>query len=143
MERQLPADLPQVEVDFQAMCQCVQNLIANAIKYSGEGRSVRVRAFAVNDNGGREVGIAVEDDGIGIEASDLERIFEPFYRSAAVLKAQIHGSGLGLALARSIAEDMGGRLTVESTPGKGSRFTIYLPAAEQIGEFEEQITPPR
>jgi signal transduction histidine kinase len=129
VEREVPAGLPPVEVDFKAMCQCLQNLIANAIKYSGDGRWVRVRAFTATANRGPEVAISVEDHGLGIEAADLERIFEPFYRSAPVLAAQIRGSGLGLPLARSIAEAMGGRVTAESTPGKGSTFTIYLPVA--------------
>jgi signal transduction histidine kinase len=75
------------------------------------------------------VTIAVEDHGLGIAKSELHRIFDPFYRSPAVTAAQIHGTGLGLSLAKKIAEGMCGHVTVESEPGKGSTFTLHLPAA--------------
>jgi signal transduction histidine kinase len=128
VERVIEQDLPRVNIDCKAFSQCLQNLIANAIKYSGEKRWARVRAFVANGpDGKRQVSIAVEDRGIGIEPADLKQIFEPFYRSATVTAAQIHGSGLGLPLAKAIAEAMGGSLTVESTPGQGSSFTVHLP----------------
>jgi len=72
----------------------------------------------------------VEDHGIGINRSELGRIFEPFYRSPAVRAEQIHGTGLGLSLSKSIAEAMGGRLTTTSELGVGSTFTLHLPIAE-------------
>jgi len=78
-----------------------------------------------------EVAISVQDRGIGIDKSDLFHIFEPFYRSPVVRAAQIHGTGLGLPLAKSIAEAMGGKLTVESNPGVGSTFTLHLPGARE------------
>jgi signal transduction histidine kinase len=65
---------------------------------------------------------------MGIASDELKHIFEPFYRGASVQQTQIHGSGLGLPLARSIAESMGGTLTVDSEVGKGSCFTMRLPA---------------
>ena len=73
--------------------------------------------------------MAVADRGLGIDPADRSRIFEPFYRSPAVVAAQIHGTGLGLALARSMAMLMGGRITVDSEPGRGSTFTLHLPVA--------------
>ena len=72
--------------------------------------------------------IQVSDRGLGIPHSEIEQIFEPFYRTTSVHEAQIHGTGLGLPLARSIAEAMSGRLSVESEPGHGSTFTLHLPA---------------
>ncbi len=75
--------------------------------------------------------ITVEDKGVGINPEDLKKIFEPFYRSPAVTGAQIHGSGLGLSIVKSICEAMGGRLTVESEVGKGSSFSVHLPAAKK------------
>ena len=92
---------------------------------------MRIKA-GVNEENGRleEVQITVEDKGLGIGASELRHIFEPFYRSRAAAAAQIHGTGLGLPLARDIAEAMGGRLTVTSEPGKGSCFTLYLKFAD-------------
>ena len=69
------------------------------------------------------------DRGIGIALEDLPHIFEPFYRSPSVRRSQIHGTGLGLALAKQVAESMGGTLTVASKPGRGSTFTISLRCA--------------
>ena len=72
--------------------------------------------------------ITVEDKGIGIDPSDVPHIFEPFYRGQEALASQIHGTGLGLCMVRKSATDMGGDVTVKSAPGKGSIFTIHLPA---------------
>jgi signal transduction histidine kinase len=85
----------------------------------------------VRISGLREIQISVQDRGIGIDKSELPHIFEPFYRSPAVNAAQIHGTGLGLPLARSVAEAMNGKLTVESELGVGSTFTLRLPVATQ------------
>ena len=78
--------------------------------------------------GGDEVQIAVSDRGRGIEAEDLAHIFEPFYRGRYAIERQIHGNGLGLSLVKRIAEAHGGRVTVTSTPGEGTTFTMHLPA---------------
>ena len=126
IERDIPADLPSILGERVTAAQCVENLITNALKYSGDARWIGIRARAVED----EVQIDVSDRGIGIAAADLPHIFEPFYRSPDVRRAQIHGTGLGLALARQIAETMGGRLTATSEPGRGSTFTLTLRAAK-------------
>lgn len=132
VEQQIDSGLPPVVGDLSALSQCLQNLITNAIKYSGSSRWIGMRATlgADPETSGREIRISVVDRGIGIEDSELSRIFEPFYRSPAVGEAQIHGTGLGLPVAKSIAEAMGGRLTVESRLGTGTTFTLHLPAAE-------------
>jgi two-component system sensor histidine kinase KdpD len=78
----------------------------------------------------KEVQITVTDHGIGIDHAELPHIFEPFYRSPKVSAVQIHGTGLGLALARGIAEAVHGRLSVVSEPAVGSAFTLHLPVAE-------------
>lgn len=131
VEQEIAASLPPVRGDFPALSHCLQNLITNAVKYGGEARWMRIRAQAgEKDGGAREVQVNVEDRGFGIGATELHHIFEPFYRSSSVASAQIHGTGLGLPLARQIAEAMGGRLTVSSEPGKGSCFTLHLPVAE-------------
>jgi signal transduction histidine kinase len=130
--QQIQPELPQVMTDFKALTQCLQNLIANAVKYGGESRWIGIRALLVDASaGGKEIRITVEDKGIGIGREDLKRIFEPFYRTPAAISAQIHGSGLGLPLAKTIAEAMGGRLTVESVPQKGSAFTVHLPVKDE------------
>jgi len=127
VEREIDPDLPPVQADAAALQHCLENLILNALKYGGEARWARVRAGTAD--GGSRVRIGVEDRGAGIDPADLPHIFEPFYRGKAAQSAQIHGAGLGLSLARDIAEGMGGRLDAASEPGRGSRFTLELPAA--------------
>jgi len=127
VEREIEPDLPPVQADFAALTHCLENLILNALKYGGEQRWARVRAGRTD--GGSRVRIRVEDRGVGIDAADLPHIFEPFYRGKSAQTAQIHGAGLGLSLARDIAEGMGGRLEARSERGLGSTFTLELPAA--------------
>ncbi len=130
VQQSLEPGLPPVLGDTAAISQCLQNLITNAVKYGGADRWIGVRAGRGEDEGhGTEVHISVEDHGDGISSAELQRIFEPFYRSPAATAAQIHGSGLGLALARNIAEALGGHLTAASEPGKGSCFTLHLRTA--------------
>ncbi|HYU45048.1 MAG TPA: ATP-binding protein [Terriglobales bacterium] len=133
VEQQVEPDLPPIVGDLSALSHCLQNLIGNAIKYSGQSHWICVRALldAARKTGNREIQISVQDRGIGIHKSDLPHIFEPFYRSPAVSAAQIHGTGLGLLLAKSIAEAMNGKLTVESKLGAGSTFTLHLPIPQQ------------
>jgi signal transduction histidine kinase len=131
VERQVPLGLPCVMVDFNAFSQCLQNLIVNGVKYGGEQSWLAISAAEKDlPEHKKEIVIAVEDRGIGIEKHELKHIFEPFYRTPIATAAQIHGTGLGLPLAKSIVEAMGGRLTVESEPRKGSTFTIHLPIVE-------------
>lgn len=128
IEQEIAPDLPLVNADFKALSRCLDNLITNAIKYAGDRRWVRIRAFVdKSPESSKEVCISVEDRGIGIDSADLKQIFEPFYRSPEVTAAQIHGNGLGLPLANKVVEAMGGRLSVESAPAKGSKFTVHLP----------------
>jgi signal transduction histidine kinase len=128
VEQHIQPDLPKVFADFKALSHCLQNLIGNAVKYGGDGQWIGIQALAANGpNRGKEITISVADRGIGISPQDLHHVFEPFYRTAEVTAAQIHGSGLGLPLAKKITEAMGGRLTVESALGKGSTFTVHLP----------------
>ena len=131
VERQIEPTLPSVSAEFNGVVQSLQNLITNAVKYSGENRWLRISARTVTDKGTRgEVELTVEDRGIGIGKDELKHIFEPFYRSPAVAESGIHGTGLGLPLTRKIVEAMGGRVTAHSELGKGSSFTIHLPVAE-------------
>ena len=80
---------------------------------------------------GKEVIVSVADRGIGIPAAEQARIFEPFYRASSVVAAQIQGAGLGLSLVQRIVEAHGGRISVRSTEGSGSEFTVHLPAATE------------
>ena len=133
VEQRIESGLPWVMGDLSALSQCLQNLIVNAVKYSGESRWIGIRAF-LHDSGeqsGKEISISVEDRGMGIDRLEMPHIFEPFYRGAAVSAAQIHGTGLGLSLAKNIAEAMGGTLSVVSELAVGSVFTLRLPMVEK------------
>jgi len=88
-------------------------------------------------NGG--VDVAVSDRGIGIAPAEQRRIFEPFYRAPEVVTAQIQGAGLGLSLVKRIVEAHGGRIAVTSEPGKGSTFTVTLPAMRGDVAIDESL----
>jgi signal transduction histidine kinase len=132
IELEIEPGLPLITSDASALARCLQNMIVNAVKYSGKSRWISIRAFlSVSElHGQREIQIAVRDRGIGIARSELPHIFEPFYRSPTVVAEQIHGTGLGLSVSKSIAESMGGRLTVVSELGGGSVFTLHLPIVD-------------
>lgn len=138
VDQNIESGLPAVMGDLFALSQCLQNLITNALKYGAENRWIGVRAL-LEERGalGREIQISISDRGKGIASSDLPHIFEPFYRSPLVAGTLIHGAGLGLPLASSIAEAMNGDLTVQSTPGRGSTFTLHLPVAQPPAEAGE------
>ena len=132
VDREIEADLPPVAGDLSLLSQCLQNLIANAVKYSGQNRWIGISADLVGMGmGSNEVQISVHDHGLGIRAADLAHVFEPFYRGRRAAEAQIRGTGLGLSIARRCAEVFGGRLTVVSTEGEGSVFTLHLPSARE------------
>lgn len=136
VERDVAPDLPAVVGDRVAVSQCLENLVTNALKYGKDARWIRLSAglAPVAEGGPRAVRISVSDRGMGIAPDDQAHIFEPFYRSPSVQVAQIHGTGLGLAVAKQIAEAMGGSLTVQSVPGVGSTFTLQLLSYEAVSE---------
>jgi len=133
VDQQVQEGLPNVMGNLPALSHCMQNLITNAVKYSGKNRWIGISA-SVHDvkTNQREVRISVRDHGRGISDSELGQIFEPFYRSPKVVDAQIHGTGLGLAVAKRIAQAMGGRLSVVSELDMGSTFTLHLPVALKL-----------
>jgi PAS domain S-box-containing protein len=115
----------RVMADAVKMEQIILNLCSNAVKFTGEGGRVEVNCKAR----GAEVSVVVSDTGVGIPPDQTERIFEPFVQLGRGLTTQHEGTGLGLAISRELARAMGGDLTVSSEPGKGSTFTLTLPAA--------------
>ena len=133
VETDFAEPIPAVHGDAAALRSALQNLVSNAVKYGGDARWVRITAQASAPGRGRavpsHVSISVADKGLGIAAEDRKHIFEPFYRGREAVSRQIQGSGLGLNLVARIAEAHGGRVELTSEPGKGSVFTLVLPAA--------------
>lgn len=117
-----PEHLPVLEIDPDRLAQAVGNLVDNAIKYTPAGGRVAVSAGLA----GEEVWICVADDGPGIAPEEQQWVFEPFYHSQRDRRFP-QGLGLGLTIANELILAHGGRLTLESPPGEGSRFTISLP----------------
>jgi signal transduction histidine kinase len=110
----------------------MKNLLSNAVKYSPRGGRVDVSAGRAPDDPGM-VEVAVEDEGVGIPAEQLARIFDKYVRVPHPETAAARGLGLGLSLVKALAEAHGGRVEVESLPGKGSRFRLLLPGPD--GQF--------
>lgn len=111
--------------DETQLTSMFNNLVDNAIKYTQPGGQVEV----IGGSGEDEVMVSITDTGIGIPEKKLNRIFERFYRVDKDRSKATGGTGLGLSIVRHVAENHGGRVTVESTLGEGSTFTIYLPRA--------------
>ena len=118
----LPSALSSIRADANALRQILLNLAGNAVKFTEQG-SVCISAVATADGG---VDIAVRDSGIGIPPEAQARIFEEFQQVDSAQTRRHGGAGLGLAIARGLAERMGGRITVASEPGKGSTFVLHL-----------------
>jgi signal transduction histidine kinase len=119
---ELPRDLPTAQADAPRLDQVLTNLLANAVKFTERG-AVTVRASATAD----EVVVQVVDTGIGIAAEAQSYIFDEFRQEDASTTRQYGGTGLGLAIAKKLVELMGGRIWLESTPGRGSTFSFALP----------------
>jgi signal transduction histidine kinase len=122
--------VPDILGDAGSLHSAIQNLVGNAVKYSGPDRWARVSVSAAGAPQ-REVRIAVEDHGAGLDHEERRLVFEPFYRGRDAVANQVQGSGLGLSLVRRIAEAHGGRVEVDSEVGRGSTFTLCLPAAPE------------
>jgi two-component system, OmpR family, sensor histidine kinase BaeS len=124
-----PADLPPIVGDPDRLAQVLGNLVGNALRYTPAGGAIRLSGEYVKGTGA--VRLSVGDTGSGIPSEDLPHIFDRFYRGdRSRQRADSHESGLGLAIARSLVEAQGGRLTVVSRVGEGSVFTAALPAAQ-------------
>lgn len=121
-----PGEMLLIHTDEKKLSQILRNFVSNAVKYTERGE---VRVSATLDALG-QINIAVRDTGIGIKPEHIDLIFEEFYQVENPLQQRIKGTGLGLPLSRKLAELLGGRVTVSSTPGSGSVFTVILPAAE-------------
>jgi signal transduction histidine kinase len=125
LEEQIDAGIPTIRVDREAIARALVNLVNNALKYSDNEKFLGVKLYRDN----AVLKLEVSDRGIGIERHEQTRIFEKFYRTCDPLVHNTKGSGLGLSLVRHITHAHGGQVEVESTPGRGSKFTMSLPLA--------------
>lgn len=124
-EAVLAQDIPVIQADPRALSHCVLNLLDNAMKYSRERKEIRIETSQRDG----EMLISVTDRGMGISEADQKRIFEKFVRVQTGLVHDVKGAGLGLSLVDQIMRAHGGRVEVSSEPGKGSTFSLVLPAA--------------
>jgi signal transduction histidine kinase len=127
-----PGSLPKISVDKNALTQVILNLISNAIDYSPDGSEIDV-SITIR---GSYVRYAVKDSGIGIPEAEQSRIFDKFYRTDKAKEVSGTGAGLGLALAKSIVEALGGKIWVESEVGKGSTFFFTFPVKVEEKEVD-------
>lgn len=126
VESELPIDLPSVDADRERVHQVLFNLVDNAVRFTPSGGAVTVSAQALNGS----VEVRVADTGAGIPREHLPRLFERFYRADPARSREDGGTGIGLAIARSVVEAHGGHIRAESTFGEGSVFTFDLPVAQ-------------
>ena len=127
--------VPPVRVDREAVARSLVNLVNNALKYSSDRKYLGIHLY--RDNG--SVKLEVIDHGIGIPPQEQGKIFEKFYRVGDPLVHNTKGSGLGLSLVRHIVQAHGGQVTVDSAPGRGSKFTIALPVNGERSRREELV----
>lgn len=124
-ESALPPKLPKLNLDKDKVAAALVNLLGNAVKYTPDGGAVALRVENADD----EIRIHVEDSGIGIAEEEIPKVFNKFFRSADERIQNITGSGLGLSFAQEVTRLHGGRIDLHSEVGRGSRFTLVLPAS--------------
>ena len=128
-----PADLPTIRADEHRLQEVIYNLLDNAVKYSQPEGKIVLKA----ERGGDHVRIAVTDEGVGIPARDVPRIFERFYRADKARSRQVGGTGLGLSIVKHIAQLHGGSVEAASELGLGTTIAVLLPIQPQIAEAQE------
>jgi signal transduction histidine kinase len=130
LEEKISEDVPPLCVDGEAVSRSLLNLVNNALKYSQDRKYIAVNLYRANGS----VKLEVIDHGIGVPSQEQDKIFEKFYRVGDPLVHNTKGSGLGLSLVRHIVHAHGGEVSVNSTPGEGSTFTISLPVSAGSGD---------
>ena len=133
VERELPP-LPEIDADYRALKQVLLNLLSNAIKFTPRGGTIRLSAERRHDAAGGRVRFSVSDTGIGIAADDLARLARPFEQIETQHAKTQQGTGLGLALSKSLVELHGGALDIESEPGRGTTVSFTVPVRQGLIE---------
>ncbi|HUU28537.1 MAG TPA: ATP-binding protein [archaeon] len=128
----IASDLPEMSFDGEALASVLINLLSNALKFSPANKEVTVKLFRDDEN----AVLQVADKGIGISPAEVSKIFQRFYQSKNKIVSETRGSGLGLTLVKHTVEAHGGRIQVDSEPGKGSIFSVILPIST-TGEKEK------
>ncbi len=129
LQMELCGALPSILGDPKRLRQTLDHLLANAVAFTPSGGRIQVQVFVTSREDRNWVGVRVADTGIGIEETALDHIFEPFYRTDSARRSGPWGAGLGLTIVRGLVELHGGSISVESTPGVGSAFTLLFPPA--------------
>ena len=124
VELRMPSERCRIRADRDGLTRALWNLLENAVKYSPESSTVRVSV----EHRREQVGISVEDEGCGIPENEQRQVFRKFVRGTAARDLQVKGTGIGLAMVERIVREHHGRVELTSVSGRGSRFTILLPA---------------
>jgi signal transduction histidine kinase len=128
---ELSPNLPEVKVDVAKIEQAIKNCLSNAYKFSPKRGAVTMQVEEVTHGKQRKLLIAIEDQGIGMTPEQVERVFEKFYRADP--SGKIPGTGLGMAIIKSIIEQHGGTIEIASEYGKGTQVMLYLPVIDGGG----------
>ena len=128
IENEIAEGLPKIFADKEAFPRALFNLLDNAVKYSGDSKKIQFRAWS----GQEHICLSVADQGIGISKDEQDKVFEKFYRSGDIQNSDIKGSGIGLTIVSHIVEAHGGKMILESDPGKGTEVTIKLPFDRKV-----------
>ena len=141
LEVELDLEDGAVMADEKKVIQIVNNLLSNAVKYTNRGDVIRFQAKQFSFERMSKYQIIVEDTGIGMTPEFLDHLFDPYSRETAFTSQSVSGTGLGMPIVKSLVQQMSGEISVESTLGKGTRFTVSLPFARADGEKKEPALP--
>jgi len=133
-----PADVGWLRTDVIKLKQSVLNLLSNAAKFTKRG-TVRLAVSRVSDDAdGEAIRVVVSDDGIGMTAEQMSRLFQPFTQADASTTRHFGGTGLGLTITKHFCAMLGGSIDVTSVPGQGSNFTIYIPINKDLAVTDDE-----